>query len=268
MSAPEICSPTPSYSHHASVPRTPNGGALPSNVSSSSSLLDYDSLCSPASSSSSGSGGYGSMPPTPQSSFPAVQSVAGSKVSALQSTQLERFAGADYRNQQEEEDDEDYEMFPDAIYQHYLDMDRTRRLVAEHQQSHAASPCAYPDPNLLSVEATMMEMESIWDSVLVEVQKLDWPAALDWPLSPSTLAGGMALDEVPDSGRCHLPEYQLTQEWFDALIRDLNEAEEEKQVEAEIEEAAMETGMDVDGVEPRGERQSQTQLDQQGDPEP
>lgn len=162
-------------------------------------------------------------------------------------------------------------MFPDAIYQHYLDMDRTRRLVAEHQQrqSPAASPCAYPDPNLLSFEATMKEMESIWDSVLVEVQKLDWPAALDWPLTPSALAGGMALDEVPDSGRCHLPEYQLTQEWFDALIRDLDETEEEKQVEAEIEEVPMEAGMDVDGVEPpRGERQSPTQLDQQRAPEP
>jgi hypothetical protein len=55
----------------------------------------------------------------------------------------------------------------------------------------------------------------------------------------------LTLDELPDSETWSLPEYQLTQEWFEQTIRDLKALEEEKRVGEEI-GTDMGADMDVD----------------------
>lgn len=40
------------------------------------------------------------------------------------------------------------------------------------------------------------------------------------------------LDELPISPNSSLPEYQLTQEWFERVVRELSEAEESRAVMA------------------------------------
>ena len=52
--------------------------------------------------------------------------------------------------------------------------------------------------------------------------------ALDWPPSVTT----KTLDELPISPNSSLPEYQLTQEWFEQVVRELSEAEESRAVMA------------------------------------
>jgi hypothetical protein len=51
--------------------------------------------------------------------------------------------------------------------------------------------------------------------------------ALDWPLDVhDVLTTTKTLDELPISPNSELPEYQLTQEWFERVVRELREAEE------------------------------------------
>jgi len=92
------------------------------------------------------------------------------------------------------------------------------------------------------------------------------PAALDWP-PPWTLAGTLTLDELPDSETWTLPEYQLTQEWFEETIRELKELEEKRRVEEEGERVMeVDAGVDMDvdaemevvGVGPRGVKRSRS----------
>lgn len=76
----------------------------------------------------------------------------------------------------------------------------------------------------------------------------------------------VALDELPVSANCELPEYQLTQEWFEWIVGDLREAEESKAKAAAVAAAAGEdVGTDVDaGAEDEdeaGDKRNRKQLD-------
>lgn len=51
--------------------------------------------------------------------------------------------------------------------------------------------------------------------------------ALDWPLDDMDVMT-KTLDELPVSPNSLLPEYQLTQEWFDRVVEELREVEEVK----------------------------------------
>jgi len=86
-------------------------------------------------------------------------------------------------------------------------------------------------------------METIGEPALAQAQAPPRPAALDWPPPQWTLEESLTLDELPDSETWSLPEYQLTQEWFEQTIRSLNDLEEEKRVEEEIE---VDIGADMD----------------------
>ena len=88
------------------------------------------------------------------------------------------------------------------------------------------------------------------------------PRALDWPLSTSSFVGlGLpaaaldvlgamtttkALDELPISANSSLPEYQLTQEWFERVISELKEVEESKVAAAAAGGEDAGTEMDAD----------------------
>jgi hypothetical protein len=124
---------------------------------------------------------------------------------------------------------------PDTILQHYVNV--ARRLTA-NRQNLAASPC--PSPGLTSTNAIPKKVETIGEPALVQAQAPPRPAALDWPPPQWTL---LTLDELPDSETWSLPEYQLTQEWFEQTIRSLNDLEEEKRVEEEIK---VDIGADMD----------------------
>ena len=54
--------------------------------------------------------------------------------------------------------------------------------------------------------------------------------ALDWPLSVEGLDADLTLDELPVSPNSLLPEYQLTQEWFERVVEELRQAEESKPI--------------------------------------
>ena len=56
------------------------------------------------------------------------------------------------------------------------------------------------------------------------------PLALDWPLSVEGLDADLTLDELPVSPNSLLPEYQLTQEWFERVVEELRQAEESKAI--------------------------------------
>jgi hypothetical protein len=154
---------------------------------------------------------------------------------------------------------------PDTIMQHYMNV--ARRLT-ENRQSRATSPC----PSLMSVNLSPKEVEAILagDPAMAQGQAppaQSEPAALDWP-PHWTLAGTLTLDELPDSEIWALPEYQLTQEWFEQMILNSNELEErrveEEQTKIEIDAGAK---MDIDvetevvGVGPRGVKRSRKELD-------
>ena len=69
------------------------------------------------------------------------------------------------------------------------------------------------------------------------------PRALDWPLSFEGLDANITLDELPLSPNSLLPEYQLTQEWFEQVVEELRQAEE-----AKVMAATAVTGEDVVGI--------------------
>ena len=56
------------------------------------------------------------------------------------------------------------------------------------------------------------------------------PLALDWPLSVEGVDADLTLDELPVSPNSLLPEYQLTQEWFERVVEELRQAEESKAI--------------------------------------
>ena len=125
---------------------------------------------------------------------------------------------------------------------------------------------------MMSVNASPEEVEAILAEDLMPTQAQapptqSEPAALDWP-PPWALAGGLTLDELPDSETWTLPEYQLTQEWFEQTIRELKELEE-KRGEGEVREIEVDAGADMDvdvetevvDVVPRGVKRSRKQLD-------
>ena len=72
------------------------------------------------------------------------------------------------------------------------------------------------------------------------------PRALDWPLSIEGLDANITLDELPLSPNSLLPEYQLTQEWFEQVVEELRQAEEAKVMAMAA--AAAVTGEDVVGI--------------------
>ncbi|KAH8985579.1 hypothetical protein EDB92DRAFT_1357501 [Lactarius akahatsu] len=132
--------------------------------------------------------------------------------------------------------DPDGTISPATIYQHYACVARRllerQRRVASSRPNPTASAKTRPSPQ---GQATA-------------------PRALDWPLPTSvgpaptlaldvTGATMVALDELPVSANCDLPEYQLTQEWFERIVGDLREAEESKAKAAAV--AAATTGEDV-----------------------
>lgn len=127
---------------------------------------------------------------------------------------------------------------PDTILQHYVNV--ARRLTGTRQDL-AANPC--PSPGLTSTTESPKKVETIGEPSLVQAQAPSWLAPLDWPPLQWTLDESLTLDELPDSEKWSLPEYQLTQEWFEQTIRSLNDLEEEKRVEEEIE---VDLGGDMD----------------------
>jgi hypothetical protein len=150
---------------------------------------------------------------------------------------------------------------PDTIMQHYMSV--ARRLT-ENRQSRATSPC----PSPMSVNLSPKEVEAILagDPAMKQAQvppAQSEPTALDWP-PHWTLAGTMTLDELPDSELWSLPEYQLTQEWFEQIIQNSNELEERRVEEERIEKEEVDGGaeMDIDvetemvSVTPRGVKRS------------
>ena len=62
---------------------------------------------------------------------------------------------------------------------------------------------------------------------VLESEKPEQQRALDWPLDVDVMTT-KTLDELPISPNSELPEYQLTQEWFDRVVRELREAEESR----------------------------------------
>ena len=56
------------------------------------------------------------------------------------------------------------------------------------------------------------------------------PLALGWPLSVEGVDADLTLDELPVSPNSLLPEYQLTQEWFERVVEELRQAEESKPI--------------------------------------
>lgn len=82
-------------------------------------------------------------------------------------------------------------------------------------------------------QTTLEELAMIADSA----QVLDWLPLEHWMMMP---AGTITLDELPDSPNWTLPEYQLTQEWYEQTIQCLKEEEGEANVSVEAE-------MEVDG---------------------
>ncbi|KAI9441877.1 hypothetical protein H4582DRAFT_2055677 [Lactarius indigo] len=131
----------------------------------------------------------------------------------------------------EAKEDPDGTISPATIYQHYACV--ARRLfpvLAAERQRRVANPRRNPTASAETrlnpqVQATVPA-----------------PRALDWPLPTSvgpaptlalddvtgTTTTMVALDELPVSANCSLPEYQLTQEWFERIVSDLREAEESK----------------------------------------
>jgi len=70
---------------------------------------------------------------------------------------------------------------------------------------------------------------------VLEKQPGEEQRALDWPLETA-----QTLDELPISPTSSLMEYQLTEEWFESVVRELREAEESR--------AAVGGGGGVDGA--------------------
>ncbi len=54
------------------------------------------------------------------------------------------------------------------------------------------------------------------------------------------------LDELPVSANCSLPEYQLTQEWFERVVGDLREVEKSGAAAAAVAVAVGAGGEDVE----------------------
>ncbi|KAH9021005.1 hypothetical protein EDB85DRAFT_1895890 [Lactarius pseudohatsudake] len=156
--------------------------------------------------------------------------------------------------------DPDGSISPATIYQHYTCVARRllerQRRVASSRPNPTASAKTKPSPQ---GQATA-------------------PRALDLPTSVGpaptlaldvTGATTVALDELPVSANCELPEYQLTQEWFEWIVGDLREAEESKAKAAAVAAAAAATGedvvTDVDGgaedEDEAGDKRNRKQLD-------
>ncbi|KAI9452357.1 hypothetical protein BJY52DRAFT_1190372 [Lactarius psammicola] len=131
--------------------------------------------------------------------------------------------------------DPDGTISPATIYQHYVCV--ARRLLAAERQRRVASS----HPNSTASAKTR-------PSSRVAPRALDWPPSCPQPtfvgLAP-TLALDVTgatttttLDELPVSANCSLPEYQLTQEWFERIIGDLREVEKSEAAAAAVAVAA------------------------------
>ncbi|KAH9957707.1 hypothetical protein BC827DRAFT_1224002 [Russula dissimulans] len=148
------------------------------------------------------------------------------------------------------------------ISEHYMSV--ARRLT-QRAQNRAASP--YPSPNTRRTTSPRdaVETETTGDSSALGAPP-PLSTSLDWWTTLQLLNGPLTLDELPDSKLWYLPEYQLTEEWFEKIISELAEADEEKQVEGELEADIGAQMMDLDvettfGVEPQ--EPSWPQLDRQ-----
>jgi len=137
-------------------------------------------------------------------------------------------------------------------------MNVARRLT-QRVQSRAASP--HPSPNTTRTTSPKDSETEIKAGNLALVIPPLLPASLDWTLqSPD---GPLTLDELPDSKLWYLPEYQLTEEWFERIISELAEADEEKRMEGELEvedmgAEMMDLDVETEGdVESRGSSQAQ-----------
>lgn len=223
------------------MPYTENSNTRPMSTAFPSPLSSPISSYAPSrtTSASSGSGSSSSTPLTPQSPFPLAKDLEGKVSSVLRPTHLNickynlLTVNRHACNSQET-------ISPDTILQHYMNV--ARRLT-ENRQSLAASLC--PSPGLASANASPKKMETIEKPAPVQAQAPSQLVALDWPPPQWMSEESLTLDELPDSETWSLPEYQLTQEWFEQTIRDLKALEEEKRVGEEI-KADMGADMDVD----------------------
>jgi hypothetical protein len=141
------------------------------------------------------------------------------------------------------------------IYEHYMSL--TRRLTTGQQSRDLllASPEHHHSPSTImdvdrGAASTMIVNANRTDMIAAEMgptleeliadsaQVLDWLPLEHWMIMPAGTT--MTLDELPDSPNCTLPEYQLTQEWYEQTIQSLKEEEEEANVSVEAE-------MQIDG---------------------
>ena len=102
--------------------------------------------------------------------------------------------------------DVDGTISPATIYQHYESV--VRRLFRELDDANADA-----DPSQSQSQSQNPP-----------------PLALDWPLSVEGVDADLTLDELPVSPNSLLPEYQLTQEWFERVVEELRQAEESKAI--------------------------------------
>lgn len=125
-------------------------------------------------------------------------------------------------------------------------MSVAQRLTGQRRLDRPASP-DLPNANAnanadIDIYAIPEREPTLEELVMIE----DSAKAFDWSLLPHlTLASTMTLDELPDSATWSLPEYQLTQEWYEQIVRCLREAEGETKGSAEV-EMEVEVGTDVE----------------------
>jgi len=107
------------------------------------------------------------------------------------------------------------------------------------QRSRADAEQEHPDDGSTTITpATIYEhYERVAQRLfrVLEKQPGEEQRALDWPLETA-----QTLDELPISPTSSLMEYQLTEEWFESVVRELREAEESR--------AAVGGGGGVDGA--------------------
>lgn len=127
--------------------------------------------------------------------------------------------------------DPDGTISPATIHQHYACVARRLfRVLGAEDQPHVASP--HPKHPTASAKTRPSAQATA-------------PRALDWTATTAT-----TLDELPVSANRSLPEYQLTQEWFERVVGELREVEESEAAAAAVAAACgggEDVGTDVDG---------------------
>ncbi len=84
--------------------------------------------------------------------------------------------------------------------------------------------------------------------VVMPQRAFDWsPSRIGLVLDLTSAATTLTLEDLPLSPNSTLPEYQLTQEWFDQVVSELRELEESEAAVAAAGESKEDLGTQVDG---------------------